>query len=375
MEKNPCKLPRDMRFLIFQDFTLADLLMLCQVNKDCAKILHDENFWQRKLAREYPTVDENSYKYDSYLDLYKQITRGVGKLYYLDFRDDKPIITQDNVDYLVQGYIELGDDETANQYAIDAQGALRIVLNIKDPQNQLDRWLEEEIGESSDVVVTNVKSVLNSNNALYILTVNHNLYGIYDYFNGLPSEIQTNGGRTQESNLLAENVKEIGGVDVGYNHSIAYYILKTQELYVASTQVSKRKFELVGKVQTVALDVDELYYVTMDSKLCEFNKGKPRDLYQFYGEIVQCVVKRDNFYILYKDGTLSYFREETTDDVVIDEKFKRLYSDPTSDIILAQTFDRRLFRINDGKLLFVSNEVLHVVYGVIYIYLILMPTK
>ena len=72
---------------------------------------------------------------------------------------------------------------------------------------------------------------------------------------------------------------------------------------------------------------------------------------------------------------MSYFREETTDDVVIDEKFKRLYSDPTSDVILAQTFDRRLFRINDGKLLFVSNEVLHVVYGVIYIYLILMPTK
>ena len=177
MIKNPFNLPRDIRFLILQNFKPHELLNLYLVNKDCAKICKDENFWLRKLQKDYPAIDSTKYHCPSFLELYKRLAGKIGKLFRMWYKQESkklpngsvetfwsPLIERmDNVSYLISNQII--DNDT--HLIIDALNQLR-VINQKNPFATLfGLYLDQIYPGKYDHVFINVQRYYNNWDLLY----------------------------------------------------------------------------------------------------------------------------------------------------------------------------------------------------------------
>ena len=52
-KKSVCNLPRDVRFQVFDELSIGEVQKLCQTDKECAKTCENEEFWKRRLIRQY----------------------------------------------------------------------------------------------------------------------------------------------------------------------------------------------------------------------------------------------------------------------------------------------------------------------------------
>lgn len=359
MNQNPCKLPRDVRFLILQDFKPSDLLNLCQVNTDCAKICEDENFWKRKLAKDYPNIE---YKYKSNLELYKRLTLGLGKLYTLKLNGNNFSIKPVDIDYLVSNLILF---EQPN------------IIYVRDAKNQIQTLSEslldiyiKKYGRSDILAV-------HSSHELYILTTNRELYRFESDKNLV---------------LIANHVKEFSGCVESRVDSIVYYIDTDDNLYVKKEldsdnedeeyTIDTKEFEYQDRVESVFPDEYRLYYINMDSDLYQYRYNEHEYLFNVkektrqVSSVKQFAVKNDSYYILDTNNTCIFFKEENYNITGgYYPEIKTLFANASSDYIFVQTFDLKLFLVTWDELIFVAKNVLKVIYSNNNIYLILLPIK
>ena len=326
MINNPCNLPRDIRFLILQDFKPHELLSLYLVNKDCAKICRDENFWLRKLQKDYPSLHLKKYSYLSFLELYKRLARRIGQLAILDTKReykqlpnediqviDIPVITAvDTVNYLIRKQIK-GDDITL---IIDAQNQLRLVKQDKFFATLFSRYLYQIYPEKYDPLLLNIKDIYDSENYCMILTTSGNLYTIKTNQLTLPTEISPKHETKTiyALELITQNVREIGSA-YGY----LYYITKESELYLLwgttigdgddkeeenENDIIPREFKYVSHVKSVCVDMDLIYYVNLDGDCFGIAGWGQYEILSLERKSKQIVVKDKMWFILYENGKM-----------------------------------------------------------------------
>ena len=192
-ENNPYLLPRDVRFLIFQDFQPKDILNLSLVNKKCCEIFKDENFWMRKLYKDFPDL---SFPNDKYFELYK----------YLSLRYSQTDIIR-NAGYLLHKVIK-GKTHT---FVVNKDQILKIIKNKDRTCNIFKSYLISLSGSHVSLIRSLSKNVRD-----LILPINDIIYRIW--YTPMLSPYLKNIKMSCLDKIMIQinNVEEIGEIIIIY---------------------------------------------------------------------------------------------------------------------------------------------------------------
>ena len=303
-ENNPYLLPRDIRFLIFQDFQPKDILNLSLVNKKCSQIYKDENFWMRKIYKDFPNLLFKNYNYTSYLELYKRLIMRYGNL--SDIKE---------VDCLVYKVIN-GRKYT---FIIDKDYNLRIIKATDTYGNDFESYLHSLFNYDLPInkpLLKNMKDVVTLNYHTLILMTDGNLYRIGYESMFLPEnmKIMKIMGANRTFIQITNNVREIGGNDFWI-----YYITNNNDFFIKkiyeereyeegssednALYETKYKFEYINKVRSICLNGDDFFYTDLENN--SFMKNEHYVISK--GNVKQLIVDNDLWYILQEFGKLSIY--------------------------------------------------------------------
>lgn len=388
-ECNLCKLPRDIRFSIMSYLNLSELSNFCRVNRDCQKMCQDENFWTRKLQRDYPDFHWKTFQYESWLKLYKRLTLGHGRLH--EFKAESS--PAGGVDFFYKKII--GNPRSRPTYAIDDNSNLRMLLtgtddshfdmylkrtfdlnrdNIRDYDFDLDD--DDMFTEINVIIFKNIKDLVVDRVSGLLLTVVGNVYEPGDVKQDIPEEIARHDIRVRDERLIkiAKNVKE-----VGTSTKYSYYVTADKGLYVRNngqnyTDRKKAKFKFVSLVRAVHIDDDNFYYANLENN-CFKNFGVEPILNDKHN-IKKMLVNGRIWYFIHENGSLSYFDFDTNQVSTISGQYYNIFCRLTGrnqTIVYVVATDLSLYQLNHQKNKATRTQIADNVLSVSHDYYISLP--
>ena len=356
-------------------------------SKDHLKICKDENFWMRKIQRDYSNFRWKDSQYASWLTLYKILTLRYGALY--NFNTQELV-----VDYLVKKIIV---SNCLRTYVIDSNNNLIMIRYGGYSGNYLDMYLadafdlsvemttqrdgnshEDEVDEDDlevdekepekiVILLKNIKDLVMDWDSGLLLTMNGNVYEIGNVEMRVPLEIEGHVVRGTRNDLIkiADNVNEIGTCD-----KYSCYITRDNKLYVRTNgkNFSERKrapFKFVEQVTALYGNGDNFYYVDHNNHCCKNFIGPTIDAKQTINQLLVC----DHvWYFIRDDNVLAEFDEETEIGSVFSGEYDKIFTRPNNDgktIVYVVSSNFSLFRLNRQE----NNVILtHVDNNVVSIY-------
>lgn len=238
-------LPKDIKYEIAVHLSLDNLYNLVCCNKSLAGISRDDEFWRRKLTRDFPEEYQNKPQKQTFKGWYLKFGL-INELWFMTDRQKRllakgvlKIVSSGNDLYWIDRYHNLWHYTLSPKclcHPLVSQGT----DTTKDEYGGLQ-------GRRKTKLLSNIKNVCPALN--WVIDLNDNLY-VYDYYN---------------HQLKVRSVRNIGCSD-----EFCYYVLTNKDLYVC-VQDNDDIFVKQNVEKVVASPDGPIYYLTSDGSLWKWH--------------------------------------------------------------------------------------------------------